>query len=108
MTEDKGEDPIPSEKLEQIRQRFDLSSEQMKVVMERSRKQLEQQKEVGDYLNDATSFYRLLNRLVYVIAFGALVFVLNRDYNHFASFWFGYWFPREARTLGLSVPEPVQ
>ena len=74
----------------------------MRQVMDKSRRQFRGQPDIEE---NANSFHAQLNLVVYVVIIAALVYVVNRDYNDFISFWFAYYFPEEARTLGLFVPE---
>lgn len=91
-------DNIPQETLNKVRTKFGLSEEQMKLVMDKSRR--------GESIEEGQQFHKTVNRLVYVLAFSVLFYVLNRDYNDYASFWFAHYFPKEAGTLGMFVPEP--
>mmetsp|Transcript_2416 Transcript_2416/g.3446 ORF Transcript_2416/g.3446 Transcript_2416/m.3446 type:complete len:97 (-) Transcript_2416:66-356(-) len=84
---------------------FGLSPQQVKNIMEKSRHHDNNNNNNNNNYQDAHTFHRILNRLVYIISFSALIYVLNRDYNNFASFWFAYYFPKEATTLGMFVPQ---
>jgi hypothetical protein len=95
-------DKIPQKDLDRLQKKFKLTNDQMKHVMERSR---------GEYhfqpvMNDARAFHDQINMIVYAVILAVLVYVINRDYNQFVSFWFARYFPTEARTLGMFVPEP--
>lgn len=94
-------DKIPKEQLEKLQKRFKLTDEQMKQVMQKSKQEYQ-----GEGNIDPGAFHRQLNLLVYVIIISVLVYVINRDYKDFISFWFARYFPVEARTLGMFVPEP--
>jgi len=93
------EDELSPEQLEKIRVKCGLSKEQFKDAIRKSKSP-----ENGSSLLQ-TPLYKVFNRLVYVMAFAALFYVLNRDYNNYASWWFARYFPNEARTMGMFVPE---
>lgn len=95
-------DKIPKEERDKLQKKFKLTDEQMVQVMNKSREQFRGQADV----EDATSFHRQLNLVIYVLIICVLVYVVNRDYKNYISFWFARYFPKEARTLGLFVPEP--
>lgn len=95
-------DKIPKEERDKLQKKFKLTDEQMVEVMNKSRQQFRGQADV----EDATSFHRQLNSVIYVLIICVLVYVVNRDYKNYISFWFARYFPKEARTLGLFVPEP--
>jgi hypothetical protein len=56
------------------------------------------------HITEARAFYNHLNRMVYFLIVSSLIYVINRDYNNYVSFWFAHFFPSEARTLGIYVP----
>lgn len=94
-------DRIPKKDLERLQKKFKLTNEQMNLAMERSRLEFR-----GQPINDPRDFHNYLNRIVYVIIIAVLIYVVNRDYNDIISFWFALYFPMEANTLGMFVPEP--
>jgi hypothetical protein len=91
-------DVVPSEAIENLRKKFDLTPTQMKTVMETSRKQYLSQ----NYDDDSWTPHQKLNVLVYGIMFSVLVFVVNRDYGNIVSIWFATRFPKEAAVLGIT------
>ena len=94
-------DSIPQEHLEQLRKRFSLTREQMKRVMDVSRRQA-----MTGRLDDDPSFWtphQQLNALVYTILFFLFVYFVNRDYGNLATIWFAQNFPNEAATLGIDL-----
>lgn len=84
--------------LAKLSEQWGLPVEQVKTVLSRHKNNAETERV-------DMPWYRVLNRLVYVVSFALLAYVINRDYDNYVSFWFGYWFPKEAGTLGLHVPE---
>lgn len=99
-----GHDPahISPEELEKIRIKLGLTKEELKEVIEKSKSSEELQKSL------ATPLYKIVNRLVYVAAFAVLFFVADREYNNCASWWFAKYFPKEAATMGMFVPEAIE
>jgi hypothetical protein len=99
-------DQIPAQDLERLRKKLDLTPEQMKRVMETSRNQAMG----GGVRNDdgggggSWTPHQKLNTLVYLILFGILIHVVNRDYGNLATVWFVRMFPKEAKTLGIFYP----
>ena len=96
------EDEISPEQLEKIRIKLGLSKEELKEVIQKSTSPEQVQKSL------ATPLYKIVNRLVYVVAFAVLFYVTDRDYNNFASWWFAKYFPKEAGTIGMFVPEAME
>jgi hypothetical protein len=91
-------DKIPKEELQRIRIKYNLTPQQMKQVIDKSRRQHATGVE-------ERNVWRILNRLVYFISFSLMLYIFNRDYGAHSAFWFAYYFPKEARTLGIFVPE---
>jgi hypothetical protein len=94
-------DRIPKQDLVRLQKKFKLTDEQMNKAMERSKLEFR-----GQHIKDPRDFHNQLNRIVYVIIFAVLIYVVNRDYDDIISFWFALYFPVEAKTLGMFVPEP--
>jgi hypothetical protein len=97
-------DKIPKEHLGKLQKKFKLTDDQMMQVMEKSKR--EHQTGIVLPPSHQDTFHRDLNMLVYVVIISVLVYVVNRDYKDFLSFWFARYFPVEAGTLGLFVPVP--
>lgn len=89
---------IPQEALYEVRKQYGLTTEQIKQAIEDARREARTE-------TSAWNVHRVLNSIVYIIILSFLVYVLNRDYDKFVVFWFGRFFPKEAETLGLFVPE---
>ena len=104
-------DDIPAEKLEALRSKMGLSRDQMKEVVETSKKEYQQTCEKGgvdavdiDTSFDTTSsFFKSLNRLMYMGMAIAFIHVLNRDYDNIATVWFVKTFPKEAGVFGIQL-----
>jgi hypothetical protein len=99
-------DQITTQDLERLGKKLDLTPEQMNRVMETSRRQA-----MGGGVHDydrggSWTPHQKLNTLVYVILFGILIHVVNRDYGNLATVWFVRIFPKEAKTLGIFYPTP--
>lgn len=86
---------ISKAKIENTRQKFGLTEEQMEKVLHSSFQQVE------DDLD--WTLTQKLNLLVYGSFILGMAYVLNRDYDSLATQWFVRMFPREAKTLGLYV-----
>eukprot|EP00542_Grammatophora_oceanica_P016114 CAMPEP_0194044720 /NCGR_PEP_ID=MMETSP0009_2-20130614/16141_1 /TAXON_ID=210454 /ORGANISM="Grammatophora oceanica, Strain CCMP 410" /LENGTH=161 /DNA_ID=CAMNT_0038689315 /DNA_START=230 /DNA_END=715 /DNA_ORIENTATION=+ len=95
-------DEIPKEILDRVRKRNGLTEEQMAQVIRNARGQALRQ------TPQPAKAHRQWDAYVYLVCFALLVYFVNRDYNDFASWWFAWWFPKEARTLGLFVPEAIE
>ena len=95
-----GENLSP-ELLDSTRKKYNLTQEQMVQVMEKSKQDFyngnAQIEEDGSY-----SISQSLNMMVYALLSVALIYYINRDYDHAVTKWFVYTFPREADVLGIT------
>jgi hypothetical protein len=106
-------DYIAPRVVERLRQTLHLTEEQMKLVLDTSRRQamqnhIKKNDDHGD--SDFTRSevdeegwtpHQVLNRMVYFILVALLMYIANRDYGNVVTVWFITWFPREANTLGI-------
>jgi hypothetical protein len=105
-------DYIAPKVLERLRQTLHLTEEQMKLVLDTSRRQAmhnntkRKDHDGSDYTSsdvdeEEWTPHQVLNRMVYVILMALLMYIANRDYGNVVTVWFITWFPREAATLGI-------
>lgn len=89
-------DNIPQEALERIRKQFRLTPKQMDRVMELSKAEA-----TRNPRSPSATPHQQLNRMVYLIMFMVLIYVLNQEYGNVVFVWFVQIFPKEAQILGL-------
>jgi hypothetical protein len=108
-------DYIAPKLLERLRQTLHLTEEQMKLVLDTSRRQAmhnntkKKDQDDSDYTSsdmaeEEWTPHQVLNRMIYVILMALLMYIANRDYGNVVTVWFITWFPREAATLGILTP----
>ena len=86
-----------------------LSQDQMKDVVETSKQKYQDthQEGRGETLEetdmDVPTFFKTLNRLMYMGMVIVLIYVLNRDYDNIVTVWFVKTFPKEAGVFGIQL-----
>eukprot|EP00978_Attheya_sp_CCMP212_P045440 scaffold346888_cov49-Attheya_sp.AAC.2 len=106
-----GVDAIPIEKIELVRKMMGLTEDQMDEAVKSAREE-QNGKNSGitkeplprrSRGNSASYVIPTLNFLVYASAFGALIFIMNRDHPGALISWLISVFPKEAETLGITA-----
>jgi hypothetical protein len=107
----RGVDAIPIEKIELVRKMMGLTKDQMAEAVKSAREEQHGRNSgiTKEPLprrsrgNSGSYVIPTLNFLVYASAFGALIFIMNRDHPGAFISWLVSIFPKEAETLGVTA-----